>query len=252
MENSIDRIKAELQKLIEEGAALFGIVVKAKTEKERDDLILLNLRYQLWYTRALPVIQQLLPERSQEFQDYYLLNRRKQIDVLTYTINDYFMGLRLTKRYSNEEPFDSFSVFASKLSNQVNILSSAQTRITSILSNIKGILRAELFDTELKQAEELLAAGYLRPAGTVAGVVLEGHLSSICLNHSIKFQKKKLTISDYNEALKENVYDSINWRWVQRLSDIRNLCVHKKNREPTEAEVIELISGVDKVIKTIF
>jgi hypothetical protein len=252
MVNSTDHIKKALQELMNEGTDLFGTVAKAETKKAQDDLVSLSLRYQLWYTRALPVIRQLLPDRFQEFQDYYRLDKRKRVDVLTYTINDFFMGARPTEIYPGKIQYDAFIVFASKLSNQINILISAKTRIDSILSDIRGFLRTELFDTEIEQAKGLQEAGYLRAAGTIAGVVLERHLSSVCASHAIKFQKKKPTISDYNDALKESVYDTINWRWIQRLSDIRNLCAHKKDREPTETEVIELISGVDKVIKTIF
>jgi len=46
--------------------------------------------------------------------------------------------------------------------------------------------------------------------------------------------------------------DVANWRWIQRLGDIRNLCAHAKDREPTKDEVLELVNGVEKCIKTIF
>jgi hypothetical protein len=42
------------------------------------------------------------------------------------------------------------------------------------------------------------------------------------------------------------------WRKVQYLGDIRNLCSHQKDTEPTEEQVKELIDGVNAVIKNIF
>jgi hypothetical protein len=61
------------------------------------------------------------------------------------------------------------------------------------------------------------------------------------------------TISDFNELLKGgDVIDLVMWRFIQHLGDIRNLCDHGKDREPTKDEVLELIDGVDKVIKTVF
>ncbi len=48
------------------------------------------------------------------------------------------------------------------------------------------------------------------------------------------------------------VYDIVNWRFIQHLGDIRNLCDYNKDREPTKEEVEELINGTEKVIKTIF
>src|SRR4030042_5783196 len=131
-----------------------------------------------------------------------------------------------------------------KFQQQIAILQSAQTRIDTILADIKGVLKADLFDDELVKAKELLRKDHRRPAGIIAGVVLESHLSAVCENHAIKFTKKNLNISDYNDALKEEVYDTATWRLIQRLGDIRNLCAHPKEREPTKEEVNDLIDGV--------
>ena len=61
------------------------------------------------------------------------------------------------------------------------------------------------------------------------------------------------TISDFNDALKDNgTLDTPTWRQIQRLGDIRNLCSHSKEREPTKDEVSELIAGVEKFTKTLF
>ena len=38
---------------------------------------------------------------------------------------------------------------------------------------------------------------------------------------------------------------------IQRLADIRNLCTHPKDREPTKEEVDELISEAERITKTI-
>ncbi len=60
-------------------------------------------------------------------------------------------------------------------------------------------------------------------------------------------------IGDLDEALKNaGILDVPDWRFIQRLGDIRNLCVHSKQREPTTDEVDELIRGTEKMIKTLF
>jgi len=48
------------------------------------------------------------------------------------------------------------------------------------------------------------------------------------------------------------VLDTNNWRFIQFLGDIRNICDHNKNVEPTTEQVKDLLDGVEKVIKTIF
>ncbi|MGI9165492.1 MAG: hypothetical protein ACR2G5_03750 [Pyrinomonadaceae bacterium] len=92
----------------------------------------------------------------------------------------------------------------------------------------------------------------LRAAGAVAGVVLEAHLQRIATNHSLRITKKEPTISDLNDPLKAaGVYDIPTWRKIQHLADLRNLCDHKKTREPTDSEVRDLIA-VAAIVKTVF
>jgi hypothetical protein len=42
------------------------------------------------------------------------------------------------------------------------------------------------------------------------------------------------------------------WRYIQHLGDIRNTCDHSHETEPTIAQVDDLISGVKKIVKTLF
>ncbi|HEX7009430.1 MAG TPA: hypothetical protein VF184_05580, partial [Phycisphaeraceae bacterium] len=100
---------------------------------------------------------------------------------------------------------------------------------------------------------ELLQAGFIRPAGMIAGVVLEKHLAQVCTNHNLKLTKKRPTISDFNDTLKNNkVIDTATWRHIQRLGDLRNLCAHNGDRDPAEDEVDELIRGTEKYTKSLF
>ena len=133
------------------------------------------------------------------------------------------------------------------------ILESATGRFESSLFDIKKILQADIFDTEIESARELLKNGYERAAGTIAGLVLETHLAQVCASHNLTLSKKNPSISDYNDALKDsNVIEVPDWRLIQHLTDIRNLCAHKKKRDPKKEEVESLIDGVDKVCKTVY
>jgi len=113
--------------------------------------------------------------------------------------------------------------------NQLGIVKAAKRRFESSLFDIKQLVQADLFDSELDAARELNKKGFTRGAGAVAGVVLEGHLSRVCENHKIKVTKKKPTINDYNQLLKDNdVIEMKDWRFIQLLADLRNLCDHDK------------------------
>ncbi len=206
--------------------------------------------YQMWYTRALRVVDQLLPDRYAEFRDLYRPERRKDIDVTSYSIADHIAGITIS-RYG-EPAFNAGGVALSKLQTQIAILTSAQSRLDSILADIKGVLEASLFDDELLAARDLLKARHTRSAGIVAGVILERHLQRVLTNHRIAF-RRKATLANLNDALREaGVYDVPQWRQLQHLADIRNLCGHSGDRDPTVDEVEGLITGTEKTIRSVF
>lgn len=239
----VDRIKGEVYALYKQGVELIQ-----KMEKHDDDISILRktqFQYQKWYSKSLPVIQQLLPERYLEFKQQYLLENRKKIDMLTYTISDFYNSVTISK-------IDTVTLFFIRFQRQLYIFSSAKERIDSILSDIVGTLQAGLFDSEIITAEDLLKKGHLRAAGAVAGVILEGHLKNVLKNHNLSLKKKRPTISDFNEELKKhNLIEVLTWRLIQRLSDIRNLCVHSKGREPSKDEVLDLINGTKNISSSV-
>lgn len=134
---------------------------------------------------------------------------------------------------------------------QVEIVRAAKARFNSSLFDIKGMAQADLFDNELDASAELNKNGFARAAGAIAGVVLEGHLATVCSNHSVSITKKKPTIADFNDALKSaNVIDQASWRFIQHLGDIRNACDHK-GKDPSREVADDLIAGVRKISKTV-
>lgn len=213
----------------------------------------LQVAYQSWYTRALPLVKFVLPDRYGEFVEQYKLEKRKEIDFVTYTISDYLIGLRVTRGVYKEEVVNPLSAFASKFQHQIFILRSCSDRLDSALSEIRATMQAELFDDELEAATELSKKGHLRAAGALAGVTLERHLGAVVASHGIKISKAHPTIADLNDALKQaSVLEVPDWRFVQRLGDLRNLAAHAKDREPTSDDINELVSGVRKIVKTLF
>lgn len=141
----------------------------------------------------------------------------------------------------------------SKFEQQITIVDSVLAVLDSNLNNIQQLVQADIFDSEIDTAKELLKKGFVRAAGAICGVVLEKHFSTVIDNHSLSLSKKNPSISDYNELLKnQNIIDIPTWRHIQLLGDIRNLCDHDKKQEPTKDQVQTLIEGTDKIIKTVF
>lgn len=134
---------------------------------------------------------------------------------------------------------------------QLEIVKSCRTRLESSLFDIRSLVQADLYDTELDAALDLNKRGFARAAGALAGVTLEGHLHEVFRRHSITPPTKAMLGGLIEELKKQDVIDIPAWRSLQRLADIRNLCDHRMQREPTDADVQELIDGVQKIIKTL-
>jgi hypothetical protein len=264
-----EKIITEIKDLVSYGrvALYYEAIIKKQLTKEqiktleetegyqryKKDYKSLNTSYQRWYTKSLAVIRQIMPERYNEFVSLYSIEKRKEIDYLTYSISDYLIGLSVTRGIYKEEVINPFSAFHTKFENQISILESTIYRIESILNDIEGILQSDLFENELDAAKDLLKKKHIRSSGALVGVVLESHLRKVCANHDVKFRKNHPTISDYNEELrKEEIIDVPTWRLIQRLGDIRNLSVHSKDREPTTDEIEDLIRGAEKLIAELF
>lgn len=267
MNTNISKYKSDFDNLVELGGNLYNsiqyecypekfqkAVQKIYKEKSSDYIKLLpdfKCKYQTWYSESLVLIKQLLPDRLEDFIRYYEKPKiRKNISFENYKIEDYLQGLSITRGLEvvvgPEAAIPSFQ-------QQLEILKSIKQRFKSSLFEIKQLVQADLFDNEIASARELYNHNFLRAAGAIAGVVLEKHLGNVCVSHSITISKKTPTISDFNEILKSSsVLDIPSWRFIQLLGDIRNLCDHNKDVEPTAEQVKELIDGVDKVIKTIF
>jgi hypothetical protein len=224
-----------------------------KAKKILDGLPIFTSEYQGWYSKAQAVIKQVLPDRLKDFVSYYEYPRpRKEIDFENYMIRDYLQGLRITRGVDLEVVADR-SAALPEFEQQLNLVKAAKDSLSSTLLDLKAVLQADLFDTEIETAASLAKAGYLRAAGAICGVVLEKHLLHVCDVHNLTVKKKHPGISDLNQLLRDADITTVpQWRFIQHLADIRNICDHAKGREPTKEEIDDLVAGSEKVLKTIF
>lgn len=248
MRTSEEKVRLEISKLLDEDDSCPPSPLGDTPDRKSD----FRRKYQNWYTRALRVIEALAPDRLEEFKQYYgPPPKRKALDLSNYVIQDYLTGI-LPSRHFSGPSFDASAVVFMKFHNQVTILQSVESRLNSVFADIRGALFADLQDAELGAAKKLMDVS-LRAAGALAGVVLERHLKRVSSNHQINPTKARATISDLNDALKSgNVYETPTWRKIQYLADIRNKCAHDTPKEPSQAEVEELVDGVNTVVKTVY
>ena len=249
MVSNLERYKKDLEKLICEGMQLLQSLDKcrdlSKSEKsESEKLPDFKMDYQVWYTESLAVIKQIIPDRKDDFIDFYEGSEEKTKRYSVEYIKDYLEG--------SIGECDINSVICN-FKQQLAILKSVQRKFESSLFDIKQLLQADLFDSELSAAEELNKKGFFRGAGVIAGVVLEKHLLQVCNTHKIEITKKDSTINGLAEILKKkDIIDTPKWRKIQYLADLRNDCCHKNEKEPEKEEIVKLIKGVDEIIKNVF
>jgi hypothetical protein len=275
MDSNLDRYKKDLETLAREGDVLMEAMLSAvapagyrkllqvrfkgqtkQIQKALDDLPNFIFSYQPWYSEAKTVIKQLLPDRLDDFVRHYEKPKsRKAISYENYRIDDYLQSLTVTRggQFAPKEMIVGPDAAIPHFQQQLSILKSVRARFESSLFYIRQLVMADLFDSELEAAEELAKKKFTRAAGAVAGVVLEKHLAQVCENHKGAISKKNPGISDLNDVLKgAGVIDLPTWRFIQHLGDLRNLCDHNKKAEPTITQVDDLLSGVKKVVKTLF
>jgi hypothetical protein len=267
MNTNFEKYKKDLDVLLDFGGQLFNSMQYScypkeflksfreiygdKTEEKIKELPDFNSKYQSWYSEALILIKQILPDRLDDFiRHYEAPKQRKEVNFSNYTIEDHLRCLVVTR--NNVKLFGSEAAIA-RFAQQIAIVKSVYSRFSSTLFDIRQLVQADMFDSELDAAKELANKGFRRAAGALAGVVLEHHLFQICENHNIKVQKIDPSISELNDILKkEEVIETPVWRNIQYLGDIRNLCDHDKKNEPTQEQIDDLLAGTMKIIKTLF
>ncbi len=270
---NLEKYKKDLNKLISDGGMLLNAMqfecypeefeaqakklfkekFSEKFKQLRKKMLSFKDNYQTWYSESLAIIKLLMPDRVGDFVKLYEKPKnRKEITYGNYVVEDYLQGLTVTRGWDKEKVVGPEAAIP-QFQQQLKILEAVKRRFESSLFDVKQLVQADLFDSELDASRELNTKGFTRGAGAVAGVVLEKHLAQVCENHNIKVTKKDPTINDYNQLLKDsNVIEIKDWRFIQHLADLRNLCGHDKKREPKKEEIEELIDGVEKVMKTIF
>ena len=268
MMSNLDRYKKDLESLIATGRQLSSAIQSEFIPDQFEDVLKksvgadkakefiealpsFSVTYQSWYSEAQALIRQLLPDRLKDFvQHYEKPKARKNITFESYRIEDSLLGVSM-HTWAQERvvgPEGAIPHFRQQLA----ILEAVRARFESSLFDIRQLVMADIFDSELDAAAELAKNKFLRGAGATAGVVLEKHLRQVCSNHSVKILRKTPTISYLNDLLKKaDVVDVQKWRSIQHLGDIRNQCNHDK-KEPTAEAVNDLIAGVAKTIKNLF
>lgn len=144
--------------------------------------------------------------------------------------NKRLIELTLMSGVLGEFPIDRFS----------GVLQAAQSDFKDgMFDNIRRLIRADLLDDFLSQAEELLSSGFSEASVSLGGAILEDTLRKLCGKHSIT-RPTKTTIDGLNVLLaKAQVYDGLVQKRITQLAHLRNDADHGRSLgtvKPADAE----------------
>ncbi|KAF0200702.1 MAG: hypothetical protein FD173_2254 [Gallionellaceae bacterium] len=111
--------------------------------------------------------------------------------------------------------------------------------------SIRSLVQAEIFDSELEQAGELLRAGYVGAAAVIAGVVLETALRDSCSQRSIDMGKLDKMNADMAKA---GVYSILVQKQITAFADIRNNAAHGNYEKFNNDDIVSMISRIERIL----
>jgi hypothetical protein len=115
------------------------------------------------------------------------------------------------------------------------------------LVSIRSLIQAEVFDTELEQAQEFLRLNYKVPAAVIAGTVLESAIRDLCSRNNIAHGKLDKMNAD---LAKVGVYNGIVQKRITHLAAVRNSAAHGNDAEFKTYDVKAMIDEVEQFLAT--
>ena len=113
------------------------------------------------------------------------------------------------------------------------------------LTSVRRLVSAELFSSELEQAEELLRTGFHVAAAVVAGTVLETTLRALCTaNGQVPSNLNRMN----DDLAKTGVYNALEKKNVTAMAGIRNAAAHGQTADFTVAQVEGMLRDVARFV----
>jgi hypothetical protein len=112
------------------------------------------------------------------------------------------------------------------------------------------LVRAELLDDFLDQADALLRQNYHVPAASLAGAVLEDTLRRLCDKNEIAYDPAKSSLNTLNtELARAEVYDRLVQKKITAEADLRNSADHGQFAKVRPEDVGDMISWVRRFVE---
>jgi hypothetical protein len=115
------------------------------------------------------------------------------------------------------------------------------------LTKLRDLIQAEVFESELDQAQELFRADYLVAAAVIAGTVLETTLRQMCQDKGIAIGSLDRMNADLAKA---GAYNGLIQKQITALAAIRNSAAHGRPQDFTKDDVSAMIRDIERFAGT--
>ncbi|MFZ0912084.1 MAG: hypothetical protein WBQ76_13190 [Candidatus Korobacteraceae bacterium] len=115
-------------------------------------------------------------------------------------------------------------------------------------NNFKALVSAEVFTDLLTQAGYLMEQGYKDPAASLCGAVLENGLKRLALLRGVTVKGSDDLSAVNNKCAQANVYNRLVQKKVQVWNEVRNKADHGQFNEYLDADVREMLFGVQSLL----
>lgn len=217
---------------------------------DRPDMPALIIFYEAWYTKALNIVQNLIPDRLEDFVSAYKQNRTAPPTFSNYSIQDYFLGIKVEK--SSIAEFNPGRLFKQLVLRQAGILSSALRSQTVSEAVSESVSQENFYRRAFEQAEKLFQIGKTRPAGVFAAIVIDNYLRWLWKKRNLNINDKEFSLAEINDYLhKFQTYKEVTHIRIQSLIPTTEACLDPEKKPPSKKEIELLIDNVRKVIGTV-
>ena len=145
-----------------------------------------------------------------------------------------------------EKDFTGYDFWESSFKALLAILSAAKEDYEGgYLFNLRSLVKAEVLTDTTEQANALLTSGYKDPACVVVGISLEVAIKEIAAQHGIASGKLDKMNAD---LCKVGVYNVAKQKQVTAWADLRNKAPHGDWAAYNEADVQDMLTGVERFI----
>jgi len=213
---------------------------------DKPDLPALTIIYEAWYSKSLRIVQNLIPERLEDFVSAYKHSRSSPVNFINYSIQDFLMGFKVD--HPSEQDYGLVLVKRLIL-RQVGILSSALKDRPVPESFSEFMSQKDFYSEVLDQAQKLFEMNKPAPASVLAAAVLENYLRWRWRRRNIRVNEQRRSLMEINDILfKFRTYNQSIWVRIQGLIRVAEACLDPQEKAPPKREIGSFIADVRKVV----